>query len=832
MRETEKRMRDNRGFSLINVIIAVAFIGIMGMLVLYLALHNFTMKVSGIKGKDSFYTAEQALEEIRLGLQQDVGDAMSRAYIKVMETYNVDSNNSDMAMDEVRPAAFEKEFLEELRKSLQTFEQNGTKVSAQAGQYSMDRLKAYVDLEGKINQDTETLIVTNPEGREPVLQEEEDKGMLLKNLKVIYVSPKGLASIIETDIRLDIPKVRFPTPSTLPDLMSMIVVAEGGIICEGQAGSATTITGSIYAGTLNTDDVTELKGQNAVSIWTKSGSNLSITSGDKVVTASEIKVDNGSKFSTAFGVNLWSQGLRMNSADVELLGTTYFADDLTVEKGKGSTVKIQGDYYGYGYPSSAKSSLNKTQNGDTSAAGSQRKYDGLSDADLSSAIVINGRDTTVDLSGVTRLLLAGRNYVAASAKSVSGDNKTNSDVITGDSISVKGAQLAYLLPYQLLNVDGDVQKSNPMTMTDYDKSDLKDKSASELVDWDMPVTAWGGKTLREIGVDSNNPVQTVFYNGQGGTVYFYLNFSSDEKASKFMSDYYSQQKERMDQYFSFYFGTGAGITVKDRNSYMRYVTNGNVLTYDGTGEAGSLKSATDTTLSEKLQQEEVNLQNTWYALNRKMITSVDLLKTDVADSDGIVHDETAYTRSVFDNLVNEKQMVQFLVKEAPSSLQYDYEANADNGGLKAIMAHNGKSSTFEIKDEAGGTVQTQTVKGTDQTLKITSDMARKLRLVICTGDVEIESGVNFKGIIMAKGKITLGVGAKLESASLEAAKVFQSVIGEGEGKISPQDFFWEGDKYVLGNSTSKDEANNGSTGSNPGTYKLSDYVNYENWRKE
>lgn len=54
-------MKDNRGFSLINVIIAVAFIGIMGMLVLYLALHNYQMKVAGIKGKDSFYTAEQAL---------------------------------------------------------------------------------------------------------------------------------------------------------------------------------------------------------------------------------------------------------------------------------------------------------------------------------------------------------------------------------------------------------------------------------------------------------------------------------------------------------------------------------------------------------------------------------------------------------------------------------------------------------------------------------------------------------------------------------------------------------------------------------------------------
>lgn len=53
------------------------------------------------------------------------------------------------------------------------------------------------------------------------------------------------------------------------------------------------------------------------------------------------------------------------------------------------------------------------------------------------------------------------------------------------------------------------------------------------------------------------------------------------------------------------------------------------------------------------------MQNTWYALNRKMITSVDLLSTDVKDSDNISHDETSYTRSVFDNLVNEKQMVQF-----------------------------------------------------------------------------------------------------------------------------------------------------------------------------
>ena len=112
---------------------------------------------------------------------------------------------------------------------------------------------------------------------------------------------------------------------------------------------------------------------------------------------------------------------------------------------------------------------------------------------------------------------------------------------------------------------------------------------------------------------------------------------------------------------------------------------------------------------------------------------------------------------------------------------------------------------------------------------ITKSMAENdnLRLVICTGDVVLQAGVNFKGIIMAKGKITLEAGATLESAPLEAAKVFQSVV-VNDGNISPKDFFWEGDKYVLGNSTvTNDEEKNTSD-----TYQLGDYITYENWRKE
>lgn len=60
---TKTKRQQNQGFSLFTVLIAVSFVGILGLLVLYIALANFNMKVTDLKGKDSFYTAERALEK-------------------------------------------------------------------------------------------------------------------------------------------------------------------------------------------------------------------------------------------------------------------------------------------------------------------------------------------------------------------------------------------------------------------------------------------------------------------------------------------------------------------------------------------------------------------------------------------------------------------------------------------------------------------------------------------------------------------------------------------------------------------------------------------------
>ena len=791
---TKTKRQQNQGFSLFTVLIAVSFVGILGLLVLYIALANFNMKITDLKGKDSFYTAERALEEICTGLQEDVGNAMSKAYTQVLESYNVENRSQDSSMDRQRQSEFQDRFITELMRTLRVSK-------TEDNIYNMERLRGYVDLE--YDNLKESLIITNPAGSAPLMKavknvgkNTENNGVLLKNLKVIYVDEKGRASIICTDIRLLVPEVQFPTPSTLPDLMNMIVVADKGIVCEGTESTPTSINGSIYAGNLPS----ALAADSETSIKVIPGASLNVESGDKVVCKGEISVGLNSTFTSAESVNLWARGLNADSVqNVSLSGSTYFADDLTVT-GKNNNVKISGNYYGYGSYESATS--------DDCVAKDQYEKSGLTGAALSSAIVTNGKNTTLDLSDTQKLMIAGRNYIASSKVKANNRSNTN-DVATGESLTVKGTQLAYLVPKEVLGASG-----NPLTYDAY--LSLLNGAEDISVNWDAAVEAWGGRTLRDIGVDSEKPVQTVFYND--GFVYFYLNFTDAQKSADFMQMYYQNNptvKANMDKYLSFYFGgEDSGITVKDADSYLRYITNGNALSYSGADAQGNMRQATSVNPGEKILQEQVGYQNSWYALNRKMITSYDLLNKAVKeDGEGKTHDETDGDRSVYDNLVNEKKMINYINDNVTDGTKkYVFTASAEDGGLTAIMYHNGES-------------------GVKQILKISQSDADKLRLVVCTGDVEIEAGVKFQGIIMAKGTITLKAGAQLESAPLEAARVFQAQMRSyGDGtSIKPQDFFWEGDKYVLGNSSSsgKKDTLNGSD-----TYSIADCVTYENWKKE
>lgn len=827
-KQTENRI-ENQGFSLLTVIVAVSFIGILGLLVLYMSLANFNMKVTDIKGKNSFYTAEQALEEIRTGLQEDVGEAMAQAYIQVLETYSKDTKaTTDATLDQIRQSDFNDLFVTKLSERLK---------GSVANKYDINRLNGYLDInrnkskDREFDSEKEALYVTNPSGTDPLMKKDMQNGLVLKNLKVVYVDAVGHASIIETDIRLGIPKIQFPTPSTLPDLMNMIIVANKGIVCKnGTAGAETVIQGSVYAGLLDEYKTDENKqkndGSDCVSVKIENNADLSVSLGDKFVCQGSIDIAQQGKFSCGDSTALWAQGINLKSASVQLLGKTYLADDLTVQSGNNSNVTIRGEYYGFGNPDASKpdsvadmKNYNWIDNDTTEAL--YNEY-GRKDSALNSSIIINGKNTTMDLSGVQRLMLAGRNYI-----------KGSTEIATGESLSVKGSQLAYLLPAELL---GNGEQTNPMTYAQYKKI-TENRTKSIGIQMDKPVAEWGNKTLSQIGVDEKNPVQENYYPdntaGDTGYVYFYLNFTDSSKASAFMQYYYSKSnvnpetatgsdgtskktmKDKMDEYFSFYFGQNAGVTVNDPQTYTRYITKGNVLSYNGTKKAGTLNNATNTQTGEQLKEEELKYQNMWYALNRKMIISYDLLNEKVMDHDDktkVNHNEKKPDRSVFDNLVNETGLKQYINGHVTSSEQgYNvslFDAGSENENLTAVMVDNEGKSAYHI----------------------TADKIANLRLLLCTGDVEIEPGVKFSGIIMAKGKITLGAGAQLISAPLEAAKVFQAQ--SETDNVSPKNFFWEGDKYVLGNSQTTDNNSSDIASKLSNTYDLAECVTYENWKKK
>ena len=108
-----KLKENNKGMSLIMVITAVALVTLLVTVILTLVMYNFQMKTANTRSKNNFYNAEKVLDEIRLGLQSDVSDAMSQAYVETMTNYA--ATNEERAK---RTEEFNDTYIEILRERL------------------------------------------------------------------------------------------------------------------------------------------------------------------------------------------------------------------------------------------------------------------------------------------------------------------------------------------------------------------------------------------------------------------------------------------------------------------------------------------------------------------------------------------------------------------------------------------------------------------------------------------------------------------------------------------------------------------------------------------
>ena len=85
--------KDNKGAAIVVAIVAIAFIGMLVGMLVYMAYYNYLMKHIDKRNKDNFYSAEYALDIINAGLQKDISDSMSEAYVKAMKnSANMDAD--------------------------------------------------------------------------------------------------------------------------------------------------------------------------------------------------------------------------------------------------------------------------------------------------------------------------------------------------------------------------------------------------------------------------------------------------------------------------------------------------------------------------------------------------------------------------------------------------------------------------------------------------------------------------------------------------------------------------------------------------------------------
>lgn len=787
------RKKRNSGSSIVIVIIAMAMIGILATTLLWMSYINYKIKVNDIRNKNSFYSAETVMEQIVAGLQKETSDAVAVAYQEVL------SNWEELGSESNRYSSFASMYLDTLVKHLRDSEKGD-------GYYSRDILEGYVDttIWGNVNKtawNNGTDETDASKAKAPVMELVNGNSLVLRNVFVSYMDGDRL-SIVSTDLCLDVPEIVFTQSGSIDDLYDYLLIGNQGISLTQGSGQVTG-DGSIYAGT---DD----KGKGGIII--NPASSLAINNGRYVISKGEIDVVGpGAGFivrdAKETGSSVYAKNLDLQSGTISLDSKTYIANDLTLS-GSGSKATLTKEYYGYGTSTAMGLESDPT------------------DQENSSAIIINGQNSTVDMSGVNTLMLAGRAYIGTNttkeeldqnaAAAVEGAGKKNEKaVLMGESITVKGGQIAYLVPTECLGIyNGEtIIGQNPLTQDQATKMQAyKDQYGTDFkeVDFTRPVGRLGGQSLASFGVADMEHIRKVSTQYVGGgtesksLTYYYLVMDADN-AAKYYQTYYlnGSNKESIDHYFKKY-ATG-GILLGDYTSAQNsYTILGNALVSDALSQSGvSLLASTNTTTNTMTPAEVFQKSGEIANVYKGLTTNL--------SEDGA---SASTFRNVFDSVIKDK----ITTKQADGTDRVDT--------IQEYLMNNGTGGTMEFTTEDGlkGIITTG-----NYTLSSATGGASKVRLIVSLGDITIDR--NFTGLAIAKGTITIkgaitNGASSLKRNKMELYKVLNATTGAEGDTITPMAFF------VNGETSLADGAQEAPT-DDAGNLNI-DYtgiVRYVNWEK-
>lgn len=773
----QKGNMGNRGSSMVMALVAVAFVAVLGTTIITMAVSALKMKSMEARAKKAYYNADMAVDEIYSGLGREAYLQVGNAYEYVISNLlKVEGDAIAMVSNEEANAVLRRSFYEFISRELfaDCCVDGGVFAPESAlsfgGSFSgMDNAKVAAMLTDYLSDgyksDPDIFLSVEVNSGPAVNMENKDGEYVISSVSIndVTVTYKNEVSDYFSQITVDF-HIRFPenavinivdnTSDILLSFKDYAFVSDERV----ESGNYVTVNGGVYG-----QKGIELVGSPAAAApvsMTMSGGNL-VTKGDvKLTNNAGLIFDNG---------RIWANNIELAGGAINISGggSAYIKDDLTLTENtsvKNSAV-ITGSYYGYsmeGYGISA------------------------SDAspDKSSAVIVNSKNSRLDLSGIKTLVLGGYGWVVY-------DEANNYFYRTGESIAIKDNQVAYIMP-------GAWSSSGTLVIPDN----------------------FFAKTLL------GSPAYIAHIDGEGNQVYYY-NFVSGDASASFFRALYSESeflalcqdggitdipgaratrdhiRSRVDEAYLAYLAEGAEIRINpNARVYAKGIVRENadsIDEYNGIGD-------------EKVKQLYYNSSHRY-----KLVGS---LLIELSEDWNYVASEWTVTAGKVLNYDNMRHSYEIRQAE-----------DLSKGALENILLGADKifgTAYYYVEDESGNNAEDYLVFVRDGNVSVSEFPVidgKRRGMIIARGSVTADA--DFEGSILALGDIYVTGGTYTADPSLieEIMKKITGILGYFDGKSDVS--YQRHDGY---NDSHKTPAAEEETGNLNG-YGPSDCVDIKNYRK-
>lgn len=607
------RHNDDHGSSFVLVIVATTFMCILASAILMGAMMTYKLKFYKLNSLNNFYEVETALDEMYAGVGAATNEHLYSAYTTTAElvvVYDTKAQAYTTLDNKSANELFKKLFmtgfvadtnyksLKNVTDTLQSFISNEYDAVDNPDGVRLDTSNMkliYTD----VNNKTTTQYYKNNGGimteKQSGYENDKVQSVTFKNVCVkrsvdLQGSTAGTyEQSITTDIVLTEPEynVSFDTSSVSNNtLYEYAILADMGVEVGEDNDNRTTdaqVKGNIYAASdyYNKDynDVAETKVTNKyeskpTTMWgTKessaysgifvNGKNSTLTlNSDVVVCSGSLAAYNGAEINlsgrTQTLSELWADNIVIGGKDggsLKASADAYIFDDTELNAEKASLKFTQGSYFGYSYNAQDTRSLNYLRQKGYLATGYKLRSH-FSD----SAIIVNGKNSTLDLQDLNSLYIAGKSYIEFSkiaASSVPEDDEnitvdenadyaftTLKDYSTGQSLDVKTNQLMFLTQWSVVNNTEKVDPDTGITTVtlQFPKTFEADANILDLYD----------DFLKDLATEGEKGV-TAIKQTVSGHDYYYLyiedgkDSSNVSNAEKFAEKYYKLLQDYGDE---------------------------------------------------------------------------------------------------------------------------------------------------------------------------------------------------------------------------------------------------------------------------------------------